>query len=189
MPVHSPDTSNSLLDRARGGADGAWERLVSLYSPLLDFWFTAAALQPADREDLTQRVLEILFRRLSDFEHNGRAGAFRTWLRGIVVNLLREFRRARPVAELPSDRLIDSDAELSNLWDDQHDCHILNGLMRLVRPQFTEATWQAFQRLAIDAEAVESVAAELGISVNAVLIAKSRVLSRLRQEAQGLVDD
>jgi RNA polymerase sigma-70 factor (ECF subfamily) len=32
------------------------------------------------------------------------------------------------------------------------------------------------------------VAAELGLSVNAVFIAKSRVLRRLRQEMQGLVD-
>jgi hypothetical protein len=28
----------------------------------------------------------------------------------------------------------------------------------------------------------------LGLSVNAVLIAKSRVLARLRQEARGLID-
>lgn len=188
MPVPSPDTSNSLLDLACDRAAGAWERLVGLYTPLLDFWLTAAGLQPADRDDLTQRVLEILFRRLPDFEHNGRAGAFRTWLRNITVNLLREFRRARPVVELPSDPLIDSDAELSNLWDEQHDRHILNGLMRLVQPDFTDATWQAFRRLAIDAESPETVAAELGLSVNAVLIAKSRVLGRLRQEARGLVD-
>jgi hypothetical protein len=32
------------------------------------------------------------------------------------------------------------------------------------------------------------VAAELGTTVNAVFLAKSRVLRRLRQEAQGLVD-
>lgn len=188
MPVHSPDTSNSLLDQASERAAGAWERLVNLYTPLLDFWFTAAGLQPADRDDLTQRVLEVLFRRLPDFEHNGRPGAFRAWLRGITINLLREFRRARPLAELPSDPLIDSDAELSHLWDEQHDLHILNGLMRLVRPDFTDSTWQAFRRLAIDAETPEVVANELGLSVNAVLIAKSRVLGRLRQEAQGLVD-
>lgn len=188
MPVESPDTSNSLLDQASKSATGAWERLVRLYSPLLDYWFNAAGLQPADRDDLTQRVLEILFRRLPEFEHNGRVGAFRTWLRGITINLLREFRRARPVAELPCDSLIDSDAALSHLWDEQHDLHVLNGLMRLVRPEFTDSTWQAFRRLAIEAETPEVVAAELGLSVNAILIAKSRVLNRLRQEAQGLVD-
>ena len=60
--------------------------------------------------------------------------------------------------------------------------------MKLVQPEFTEATWQAFRRLALDGAAAKVVAGELGLSVNAVLIAKSRVLSRLRQEARGLVD-
>ncbi len=96
MPVPSPGTSFNLLDQARGRSAGAWDRLVAIYTPLLDSWLTAAGLQAADREDLTQRVLEILVRKLPEFEHSGRPGAFRTWLRGITVNLLHEFRRARP---------------------------------------------------------------------------------------------
>lgn len=91
MPVPTPATSTSLLDQARGHSRGAWDRLVALYVPLLDCWLTTAGLQSADREDLRQRVLEILVRQLPDFEHNGRPGAFRAWLRGITVNLLREF--------------------------------------------------------------------------------------------------
>jgi len=35
---------------------------------------------------------------------------------------------------------------------------------------------------------MKTVVQELGISVNAVLIAKSRVLTRLREKAAGLVD-
>ena len=36
------------------------------------------------------------------------------------------------------------------MWDEQHDRHVLHGLMRLVRPEFTQATWDAFRRLALD---------------------------------------
>jgi RNA polymerase sigma-70 factor (ECF subfamily) len=190
MPAPSPNTSASLLDQARGGAAAAWDRLVVIYTPLLEAWLTAAGLQPADREDLTQRVLEILVRQLPDFEHSGRPGAFRSWLRGITVNLLREFWRARPGPEADSrlDQVVDPDAALNRLWDEEHDRHVLHTLMRLVRPEFADATWQAFQRLALDGVPGRVVAAELGLSVNAVLIAKSRVLARLRQEAHGLVD-
>jgi RNA polymerase sigma-70 factor (ECF subfamily) len=190
MPVPSPDTSASLLEQARDRRAAAWDRLVALYTPLLDAWLTAAGLQPADREDLTQRVLEILVRQLPDFQHAGRTGAFRAWLRGITVNLLREFWRGRPEVASGSvlDQLSDPDAGLSRLWDEQHDRHVLHALMELVRAEFTAATWQAFRRLALDGAAARTVAAELGLSVNAVLIAKSRVLTRLRQEARGLVD-
>jgi RNA polymerase sigma-70 factor (ECF subfamily) len=190
MPVPSPGTSASLLDQARGARADAWDRLVALYTPLLDAWLTAARLQPADREDLVQRVLEILLRRLGDFEHNGRPGAFRAWLRGITVNLLREFWRKRPTAqgEAVLEQLSDPDAPLSRVWDEQHDRHVLHALMEVVRPEFSPATWRAFRRVALEGAPAREAAAELGLSVNAVLIAKSRVLARLWQKARGLVD-
>jgi RNA polymerase sigma-70 factor (ECF subfamily) len=190
MPAGSPTTSMSLLEQARGGRADAWERLLALYTPLLHCWFTAAGLQPADRDDLTQRVLEILVRQLGGFAHSGRPGGFRAYLRGVTVNLLREFWRARPAAQAGDllEQLSDPAAEMSRAWDEQHDQHVLHAVMRLVRPEFTEPTWRAFCRVALEGAAARDAAAELGLSVNAVLIAKSRVLARLRQEAAGLVD-
>lgn len=190
MPVPSPGTSASLLDQARGRVDSAWDRLVALYTPLLHAWLMSAGLQPADRDDLTQRILEILVRQLPEFEHNGRPGAFRAWLRGITANLLREHWRGQPTAAADSvlSQLADPAGGLSQLWDQQHDRHVLHGLMELVRPEFTEPTWRAFRRTALDGVPARQAAKELGLSVNAVLIAKSRVLTRLRQAGQGLVE-
>jgi RNA polymerase sigma-70 factor (ECF subfamily) len=183
-------TSASLLEQAREQTPGAWDRLVALYHPILQAWFTAAGLQQADRDDLSQRVLEVLVRRLAEFEHNGRPGAFRAWLRGIATNFLHEFWRARPTpgTDAVLQQLADPAAGLSCLWDQQHDRHVLHALMEQVRPEFTAATWHAFRRLSLDGAKVKDVAAELGLTVNAVLIAKSRVLSRLREEAKGLVE-
>jgi RNA polymerase sigma factor (sigma-70 family) len=190
MPAQSPGTSASLLEQARDRQPAAWQRLVSLYTPLLHSWFTAAGLQPADRDDLSQRILEILVRQLPEFEHNGRPGAFRTWLRGVTVNLLREHWRGRPQAGAESllDQLADPAGGLSRLWDEQHDRHVLRALMEQVRSEFSEARWRAFCRVSFDGVPARVVAEELGMSVNAVLIARSRVLTRLRQEARGLVD-
>ena len=127
MPTPSPATSASLLDQARDRQPAAWQRLVALYTPLLHCWLTAAGLQPADRDDLSQRILEILVRQLPDFAHNGRPGAFRAWLRGITVNLLREHWRGRPQAGGDSvlGQLADPAGGLSRLWDEQHDRHVL----------------------------------------------------------------
>jgi RNA polymerase sigma-70 factor (ECF subfamily) len=186
----SPGTSASLLDQARDGHAAAWQRLVALYTPLLHAWLTRAGLQPADRDDLTQRVLEILVRQLPSFEHNGRPGSFRAWLRGVTVNLLREHWRGRaePGAGSALDKLADPEGGLSRFWDEQHDRHVLRVLMEQVRPEFSDARWRAFCRVSLDGVPAHVAADELGMSVNAVLIAKSRVLARLRQEARGLID-
>ena len=183
-------TSASLLEQARGGQAPAWDRLVKLYSPVLYAWLGAAGLQSADSDDLTQRVLEVLVRRLPEFEHNGRPGAFRAWLRGITVNLLHEHWRARPKggADSALAQLADPAGGLSRLWDTQHDQHVLRALMEQVRPEFSESRWRAFCRVSLDGVAPRVTAEELGMTVNAVLIAKSRVLARLKQEARGLID-
>jgi RNA polymerase sigma-70 factor (ECF subfamily) len=191
MPVSSPETSLSLLMELRApGSSEAWERLAGLYSSLLKTWFHAAGLQPADRDDLTQRTLEVLVRRLAQFEHNGRPGAFRAWLRGITVNLLREFWRQQPTTEsaFVLNELVDPRSSLSRFWDEQHDRHVFNCLLELVEPQFAATTWEAFRRVALDGAPARQVAQELDMTVNAVIVAKSRVLGRLRQEAGKLVE-
>jgi RNA polymerase sigma-70 factor (ECF subfamily) len=191
MPTASPDTSLSLLEQLREPhAAGAWDRLVTLYTSLLQTWFRAAGLQSADCDDLTQRVLEVLFHQMPRFEYSGRPGAFRAWLRGITVNLLREFWRRRTTRDSVSvlDELADPHSSLSRFWDCEHDRYILHGLLEAVQPEFAEATWKAFRRLALDGIPAREVAAELDTTVNAVLIAKSRVLARLREEARGVID-
>ncbi len=58
----------------------------------------------------------------------------------------------------------------------------------MVQPEFAPSTWDAFHRFALDGIPAARVAAELGLTVNAVLLAKSRVLKRLREEAGELLD-
>src|SRR5262249_47777157 len=86
------------------------------------------------------------------------------------------------------DQLADPAGGLSRLWDEQHDRHVLLALMELIRPEFSEARWRAFCRVSLDGVAPRAAAAELGMSVNAVLIAKSPVLARLREAPRGLID-
>jgi RNA polymerase sigma-70 factor (ECF subfamily) len=106
------------------------------------------------------------------------------------VNLLREYWRARPSPATDSilQELSDPDARLSRLWDEQHDRHVYQALAAAVRGQVTDTTWQAFHRTAIEGKTPREVAAALGVTVNAVLIARSRVLTRSRQLAAELLD-
>jgi RNA polymerase sigma-70 factor (ECF subfamily) len=192
------ETPVSLLDRLRLRPDPqSWQRLVELYTPLIRNWLRFHALQPSDADDLTQEVLGVLVRELPQFQHNLRRGAFRRWLRTLTVNRLRSFWRSRrrgPVAtgasdfEKMLDQMQDPESHLSRLWDQEHDRHVARRLLDLLEPEFEPATWRAFRLLVLEGKSTAEVAAELGLSANAVRIAKSRVLSRFRREAEGLID-
>ncbi len=58
---------------------------------------------------------------------------------------------------------------------------------RSCRPTSRRRTWEAFRRFGVDGVPAGQVAEELGLSENAVILAKSRVLKRLREEAGELL--
>jgi len=191
-------TSASLLERLRGQADSAdWQRLTTIYRPWLVGWLRGHGLHDADAEDLVQDILVVVLRELPFFQHSGKAGAFRAWLRTIAVHRLRDALRARgyrPTVTGDSDfldqldQLEDPASVLSKQWELEHDRHIVGRLLAMIEPDFQPASWQAFRGVMLDGQTPREAAARLGISVNAVLLAKSRILARLRQEARGLID-
>jgi RNA polymerase sigma-70 factor (ECF subfamily) len=190
-------TSKSLLAKARDRSDqAAWHRLTQLYSPLIEKWVGPHVGQRADAEDVVQEVLTTMVRELPRFDHNQRPGAFRAWLRLITVHRLRAYweRESRPPPKGDRDQaeflaqLADPTSALSRAWDDEHDRHVTRTLLESIRLEFQPATWRAFERQVQHGQSAAKVAEELGLSVNAVLIAKSRVLKRLRGKAAGLVD-
>ena len=192
------ETSGSLLERLRREPDDAsWRRLVDLYTPLLRGWLRRELVPPEDADDLVQEVLAVLGRERPQFHYDRRRGSFRGWLRTITVNRLRAYWRARqtrPLATGDSDlarklnELEDPHSALSQRWDRAHDRHVARRLLKLIEPEFEATTWQAFRRVALDGAEPAAVAAELGISLNAVYLAKYRVLRRLREEIRGLTD-
>jgi RNA polymerase sigma-70 factor (ECF subfamily) len=186
-----PTTSATLLQRLCDNANDAWKRFVDLYHPLIRGWLARHLPQAADVDDLVGEVLAVVVQKVPSFRRENRNGAFRAWLRGICVNRLRMFWRSRPVncadAELRLQQLEDPTSELSRQWDQEHDQHVVAHLLQLLEPEFRVATWQAFRRHVLDGADIDAVAAELGLTANAVYIAKSRVLRRLREEAEGLV--
>ena len=192
------DTSITFLQRLQNSNDPEnWDRLMSLYRPLLSSWLRKYDVQVSDSDDLLQEVLMAVVKDLPNFNHNGRTGAFRVWLRSIMVNRLRDFwkKRGRQLQgqggtdiQVRLAQLDDPTSEMSQHWNRQHDLHVVQQLLQQVESEFTVQTWAAFTRVAIDGQRADAVADELGISTNAVFIAKSRVMTRLRREAAGLID-
>lgn len=190
-------TSATLLERLKDARDtDAWSRLVELYSPLIRVWAERLNVRGADADDLVQEVMAVVVRRFPEFVHPEKPGAFRGWLRAIAANCARTMWRSRkvnPVAPGGTDfgsylaRLEDPADDFAREWERQHDLHITRKLLDRIKPDFESRTWEMFARFVIDGLSAEEVAAELSTSANAVYIAKSRVMSRLREEAGGLL--
>lgn len=192
------NTSLSLLERAKASRDSdAWGELIGVYSELIESWLRRRGLQQQDVEDVRQEVMAVVIRELPRFDHNGRTGAFRNWLRTTTANRLRQFWRTakKPANEAAradcgalADQLEDPNSDLSRVWRVEHDRFVLGQLLRRVEPSFRSDTVLAFRKVVIDGLEAEQVAGELETTINAVRVSQSRVLRALRKLAEGLVD-
>lgn len=186
------DTPGSLLEQVSRRPDArSWRRLVDLYTPFLEHVVASQGLSGPDADDLIQDVFTVLMDELPQFQHSGRTGAFRHWLRQIVLNRLRRHWRSKSLQNRFQEvqaNLTDPLDPLQRIWDAEHNRWITNRLMELVEPEFSQTTWRAFYLQVVESCAPRDVALRLGISVNAALIAKSRVLRRMRLEIAGLTD-
>ena len=190
-------TSVSLLQRAKEDPNGSsWHEFFDLYASLIDGWLRRRGLQSQDVEDVRQEVMGVVIRELPRFDHNGRTGAFRRWLRMTTANRLRQFWRTKQhgtgqtevnLADM-ADQLEDANSELSHCWKQEHDRFILDKLLAQIRGEFKPKTVAAFQKLAVHGQDAAEVAKDLEMTVNAVRIAQSRVMRSLRQMADELLD-
>jgi RNA polymerase sigma-70 factor (ECF subfamily) len=192
-------TRASLLARLGDPQDrAAWQQFVELYGALVYGFVRQRGLQDADAADLTQEVFLSIARAAGRWQYDPSQGSFRGWLYGVTRNQLARFlqrRRSQPVgsggssghwllAELPGPG---PDPEAA--WEQEFRQQVFRQAARQLRDGFAPTTWQAFWRTAVEGRKATAVAAELGLSVGAVYVAKSRVLARLAERVQDLRAD
>lgn len=144
-------------------------------------------LDEADAADAAQDTLACF---LSDYragKFDRSRGRLRAWLLAIARHRVIDFQRRRAarrvrrgnsaIADVPDEQ------GLSAIWDAECRQKILSeALARLgVGTKLQPQTITAFRQQVIEERPPEQVAAELGLSVRAVYLAKHRCLSRLRQ--------
>lgn len=185
-----PPTRASLLVRLQDPQDeAAWGQFVELYAPLVYRYARKQGLQDADAADLTQEVLGAVARAVGRLHYDPNRGAFRNWLFTIVRRKLSNWRVAWANRACSSgdtgmhQRLEQLTAPGAGEpeWDAEWEQRLFSWACELVRRDVTEGTWQAFWRTAVDGQPGKQVAADLGLSVAAVYLARSRVLARLKE--------
>ncbi len=185
-------TPSSLLDRLRQTFEPeASARFVSLYTPLIYSWGRRAGLQDEDTADLVQEVFVTLLEVLPTFNYD-RHRSFRGWLRTITLNKWRNARKKgdeRILRSQGGEPIPDAGMnDLEALWEAEYQQHLAGRAPSIMRSDFQEKTWKSCWETVVAGRPAAEVAAELGLTVGADYAAKFRVLERLRQELQGLLE-
>jgi RNA polymerase sigma-70 factor (ECF subfamily) len=171
-----------------------WNAFVDRYAPKIYGWCRQWRLQEADAQDVTQEVLAQLVRKLRTFTYDPHKGTFRGWLKTLThhawCDYLEERRRAGGVKGGPEvlARLdtLEARQDLLGALAEVFDLELLGEAQARVQLQVSPRDWKIFQELAVAARPGPAVARELGMTVTAVLMARSRVQKRLRQEIRRL---
>ena len=188
------ETSSTLLSRARLNESEAWEKIVQLYSPLIFRWCRLSGLSATDTDSVGRNVFLAVGQGLADFRHSGPKRSFREWLRFVTREKITDFvqrteqDRAGAAENIRLHTVLQDDDESEETTREEsrllHDQAIAS-----IRNEFSEQDWQAFFRSVANAESPRSIAADLGVSVTNVYLARSRIRKRLRLYFSDLIDE
>ena len=189
-------TRLSLLQQISAGDDDGWAEADRLYGTMIRRWLRDFSLSHDDADDICQEVMARLVKEISEFQHNGRVGAFRNWLRTTTVNLARNHLRKKNVSRGTGSsdvqqmlgQLQDPSSKLSKQFNLEHDRSVMRALLSKVRQQFEPVTVNMFQVHVVQGLSARETAERLEVPVASVHTAKSRVLRRLRELAKDCLD-
>lgn len=189
-------THVSLLNQLRDGIDpAAWRDFEHRYGDLIRNVALRRGMQPADCDDVLQDVMMALTRSMPGFEYDPKRGSFRGYLKTITGHIIfRKLRQndrprvlsgdeAADIRAMPADRggMSGDDSDLETLWESEWRQYHLRLAMRTIETEFNEMDRIAFAHYAVEGRSVQETADALGMSVDQVYQAKSRILRRLSE--------
>ena len=196
--------NTSLLVRLKANSPESWRRLIYLFGPVVYQWCRQSGLQAADAHDIGQETFRAVAARIGNFRRTQPKDTFRGWLWTITKSKIADHWRSRrkhpqatggstaqiKLADLPTAESAESTPppQPETPLQPETPASLHRRGLELIQGEFAERTWKAFWRVAVDGCTPADVADELGLSVNSVYLAKSRVLRRLREELGDLLD-
>ena len=190
MSVNDPNlslTTTAMLDALHDPAAGAvWAELDARYRPILIGFARNLGLDDADAADVAQETLTKFLEQYRDGRYDRERGRLGAWLVGIARYRVLDVRRKhgkRPLRGESAMIDIDDEKGMTEVWEDERRKAILRQAMDRLRNESRtdEKTISAFEMLFVHGMTAQAVAEELGLSVQGVYVAKSRIAERLQK--------
>lgn len=191
----SSTTRQTLILRLADHHDRqAWNQFVDVYGPLIFQFAQRRGLQDSDAADVVQDVLVRVAEAFRRHRYDATRGRFRGWLRTITANRVNDWhahrsRRERsPGGTAALDHLHQLPAAQADedQWNEHYEQRLLQWAAGRVREEVQPNTWQAFWQTTMERKSGQVVAADLGMSVAAVYLAKGRIMKQLRELVQSI---
>ncbi len=202
-PANSRSISSTLLVRVRLHDEQAWQKLFSVWQPIVYHWCRAAGESPHDAEEIVQNV----FLRVSQHIHTFERRSFRAWMWTITHHAIADHHRGHrdqpvvfggggswinripaPERQSPSGSATSSSPAAQTGGEEsdhqQERRFLVHQILEVIRSEVEECTFAAFWRTTIDGARAVDVARELGVTPTVVRSRKYRVLKRLREELE-----
>lgn len=191
-----PDTSTTLLRNlaANGAAQAEWARFARLYDPVCRYYLAIlrrgwpALLRDWD-DDIVQDALVELVRLLPERKWDRAQGRFRDFLFGVVRNKTLAFAKRESRVPLPSETALETlakhpAADVAAAEREALRRELWRALVDRVfaASRMSETSKTVFLRLVEDETPVDTLAAEFGMTRNAIYRLKNRMSGKLREE-------
>jgi RNA polymerase sigma-70 factor (ECF subfamily) len=199
------DTNESLISRLNVDAHDAWREFYQLYWQVILRYARKIGCSETQAHDVLQDTMVVLIRVLPTFVYNRNKGRFRNFLLTIVhrksLAALRSARRQKVQFSIDSIEPSSNIDELSSAtpWTpDEEDsalrhwreCVVESLLEELHQDSaIDERTVRIFDAYAICNRHADEVAAEYGVTTNAVYQIKNRLIRRMHCEARRRLRD
>jgi RNA polymerase sigma-70 factor (ECF subfamily) len=174
-------TNTTLLQALQGNSDViAWRAFAERYQPVIERFARRLGVLAHDAADVAQSSMLEFLRSYRAGAYQRDRGRLRGWLLGIARHEIARLRRARRMVTCDHDALECTDDSAAAHWNREWDREVLDAALRRVRSEVDHSTFEAFERFGVLGQSAEVVAAELGMTPNAIYGAKRRVLERLQ---------
>jgi RNA polymerase sigma-70 factor (ECF subfamily) len=180
-------THTTLLARISAGADpDAWREFQDRYAELILRFAHRHGLQPADCEEVLQDVLTALSQAMPGFRYDPAKGKFRSYLKTVTAHAVyRRLSQKRPMVPLEDEEAARAayavEPESEQAWEAEWRQYHLRRAISKIASEFNRADLAAFDAYALGGQSAQAVAVALGLSIDQVYQAKSRILRRLTE--------
>ena len=182
-------TTTQIIEDLKNPDDSrAWNSFRDHFYPVIYSFAKKMGLSSTNAEDAAQEVM-LTFLKTYKNKYSRQKGRLSSWIFGIAKRVILDYRK-----KLPKDIFIQKNAtatsfwntipdesSLRQTWDGEWKKMVLEKCLLQVRREVDPTTFQAFELYALQQYPIDQVSKQLNMTPNAIYLAKSRILTKVRQ--------